>query len=271
MKLAIGNNLDLESRMLIDLNTFIHSENKMFDYHMKHIRLVRKYALLLSKKLDSRIVSRKLSYIALSHDIFKERSLDATKDGTISWRGHNIPQDTNKYVRTHLDVLEKYGLDEYFNTDVQYHSLAAGIFLITEFGITDEEILYPVFFHSCPIIPVYETLSPKIKMIVDITMLADKLSSNYLRINHRQSAVRIDLDRSVFGSSGKEFNYTLGLFMARLIGQGKSEEVQSNTATEYFYKRLCDQNPIISKNYNIKKLGGNELWPKRKSQVWMMQ
>lgn len=256
--------------MLLELNEFIHGDNKMFDYHMKHIRLVRKYIFLLNKKLDARISSNKLSYIALAHDIFKERSLDQSKDGSITWNNHNIPQDTNRYVRTHLNVLEEYGLDEYFNTDVQYHALASGIFLRTEFGITDKEILYPVFFHSCPIISIYETLSPRLRSIIDMMMLADKLSSNYLRINFRKSPVRIDLDQTVFGISGKEFNYTLGLFMARLIGQGKSEEKQSNISTEYYYKRLCDQNPIISKNYNIKKIGGNELWPRRKSQVLRM-
>lgn len=262
------NDFDLESKMLLELNKFIHSENKMFGYHMKHIQLVRKYAFLLNKKLDAHVPSRKLSYIALSHDLFKERSLDQSKDDKISWRGHNIPQDTNRYVRTHLDVLEEYGLDEFFNSDIQYHALASGIFLRTEFGITDKEILYPVFFHSCPIISVYEKLSPRLRKIIDITMLSDKLSSNYLRINYKKCEVRIDLDQAVFGSSGKEFNYTLGLFLARLIGQGKSDEKQSNISTEYFYKRLCDSNPIISKNYNIKKLGGNDIWPERRSQVW---
>lgn len=261
---------DIESQMLLELNRFIHQDGKMFDYHMKHIKLVRKYAFLLNQKLDAHISWNKLSYIALSHDLFKERSLRPSEDGTIKWNNHNIPQDTTKYVRTHLDVLEEYGLDEYFNTGVQYHALASGIFLRTEFGIKDTEILYPVFFHSCPIISIYENLSPRVRRAIDITILADKLSSNYLRINYRGSSVRIDLDQAVFGLNGKEFNYTLGLFLARLIGQGKSEEVQSVKSTEYFYKRLCDQNPIISKNYNVKKLGGNEKWPKRKSQVLMM-
>lgn len=268
--MILKNDLDPEYKMLIDLNSFIHSDSKMFDYHMRHIRLVRRYAMLLNKKLGGRMSNRKLSYIALSHDIFKERSLNQERDGNVIWNNHNIPQDTNRYVRMNLHVLEEYGLDEYFNTDVQFHSLAAGIFLRSEFGITDKEILYPVFFHSCPIIPVYEQLDPRLKAMIDVIMLADKLSSNYLRINYRQSLVRIDLDQAVFGANGREFNYTLGLFIARLIGQGKSEEKQSNISTEYYYKRLCDQNPIISKNINIKKLGGNGVWPKRKSQALMM-
>lgn len=266
----IRNDVDLECKMLLDLNEFIHHENKMYEYHLRHIKLVRKYALIINKKLGYPVSSKKLSYAALSHDLFKERSLDQTKDGSIAWKGHNIPQDTTKYVRSNLDVLEEYGLDEFFNTDIQYHALSAGIFLKKEFNITDKEILYPVIFHSCPIISVYETLSKKTQTMVDIIMLSDKLSSNYLRINYRKSEVRIDLDQAVFGNNGREFSYTLGLFLARLIGQGKSEEKQSTLSTEYYYKRLCDANPLISKKYDVKKLGGNHVWPQRRSQVWKM-
>lgn len=255
-----------ESNMLLDLNTFIHHDNKMYDYHMRHIKLVRKYAILLNKKLNSHISVCKLTYVAFAHDLFKERSLDPKL--SITWKGHDIPQDTNRYVRSNLDVLEEYGLDDYFNSDVQLHALSAGIFLRKELGITDKEILYPVMFHSCPIISVYETLSPRLRNMVDIVMLSDKLSSNYLRINMREVPVRIDLDQVVFGSNGLEFNYSLGLFIARLISQGKSEEEQSTIATEYYYKRLCDINPVIQKDYSIKKLGGSKIWQKRKSQAW---
>lgn len=266
----IINDIDLECKMLLELNEFIHHDNKMYEYHMRHIKLVRKYALIVNKKLGNPVSSKKLSYIALAHDLFKERSLDPTKDGTISWRGYNIPQDTNKYVRTNLDILEEYGLDEFFNSSMQYHSISAGIFLKKEFGITDKEILYAVMFHSCPIIKTYETLPRRTQTMVDIIMLCDKLSSNYLRINYRGSEVRIDLDQAVFGNTGKEFSYTLGLFLARLIGQGKSTEKQTCISTEYYYKRLCDANPLISKKYDVKRLGGNQIWPRRRSQVWRM-
>ena len=107
--------------------------------------------------------------------------------------------------------------------------------------------------------------------MVDIMMLSDKLSSNYLKINMRGMEVRIDLDQLVFGSSGKEFNYTMGLFAARLIGQGKSEEAQSSITTEYYFKRLKDSNPLISEEFSLKDLGGARKWPKRKSQVLRIQ
>lgn len=268
--MRFNNETDLESKMLLDLNTFIHGKNKMFEYHISHIQLVKKYAILLNRKLNAKLSTRKLSYISLAHDLFKERSLDP-KLTDVVWRGYNIPQDTNRYVRSNLSILEEYGLDEYFNSSIQYHSLSAGLFLIKEFNIRDKEILYPIMFHSCPIIPIYENLSPRIKTMTDIIMLADKLSSNYLRINQRKLEVRIDLDQVVFGTTGREFNYSLGLYIARLIAQGKSEEKQSLLSTDHYYKRLCEMNPFISNNCNIKKLGGAKIWPERKSQVWMMQ
>lgn len=266
--IIINNQTDPESNMLIKLNEFIQSESKQFKYHMNHIKLVKKYALLLNRKLNTHLSSHKLSFIALAHDLFKERGLDKSKDDTIFWNNHNIPQDLNKYVRSNLHVLEKFNLDDYFNTDVQLHALAAGIFVHTELGIDDPEILYPIMFHSCPIISVYETLDSKIRNSVDIIMLSDKLSSNYLRINFKGTPVRVDLDLALFGSNGQEFNYTTGLFLARLISQGSSKEEQSVIATDYYYKRLQSVNPIISKNYSIKKLGRNTIWPRRKSQVW---
>ena len=265
------NTLNVGYNQILDLNTFIHHENKMFDYHMKHIKMVKKYSIILNHKLHACLNLRKLSYISLAHDIFKERSLDPKLDGSVTWNGHNIPQDLNKYVRQNLDILEKYGLDDYFNSSIQFHPLAAGIFLHKELGITDKEILYPLMFHSCPIISVYSELSPRIKLMTDIIMLSDKLSSNYLRINLREVPVRIDLDQAVFGSSGVEFNYSLGLYIARLISQGKSDEYQSIKATEYYYNKLHQINPIISKNYSIKRLGGSRIWPKRTSRVLMVR
>ena len=259
-----------ESKILTCLNTFIHQGTPLFDYHMNHINTARRYATIISKKLGNTVNINKLEYIALAHDLFKERSLDEEKV-FVEWRGHQVPQDTNRYVRLNLDILEEYGLDEYFNTDVQLHPLAAGIFLRKEFGVKDREILYPVMFHSCPIIPVYETLSPKEKLMVDIMVLADKLSSNYLKINMRGKEVPVDLDQLVFGTNGKEFNYSMGLFVARLLGQGKSEEKQSVITTDYYLKRLQESNPLIPEKLSFKDLGGAKIWPKRISQVLRMQ
>lgn len=261
-----------QTSTLLELNRFIQQYRTItLGYHMHHINLVKEYALLLIEKLDAKIDSDKMSYIALAHDLFKEHGLMKEKDGTILWNDHNIPQDLNRYVRMNLDVLDKFDLSDYFNTDVQLHALTAGIFLNTEFGIDDPEILYPIFFHSCPIMSVYNNLDPIIKETIDIMILADKLSSNYLRINMMDKPVRVDLDKIVFGDNGKEFNYTLGLYIARLISQGKSPDRQSIATTDYYYKRLQEVNPLIPKNNGIKMLGGNKLWPKRNSQVLKTQ
>lgn len=262
----MNSNLDMECKMLLELNDFIHHDNKMFEYHMNHIQLVKRYALLLNRRLDAHLDNHKLAYIALAHDLFKERSLDPSRTN-LRWRGCLIPQDTNRYVRMNLDDLEEFGLDEYFNSSVQYHPLTAGLFLKKEFGIKDKEILYPVMFHSCPIISIYKELPKRTQTIIDIIMLSDKLSSNYLRINMREVDVKIDLDLAVFGSNGCEFNYTLGLYLARLISQGHSIEEQSMISTDYYHKRLCSMNPIYMGNTN-NKLGGATIWQKRKSQAF---
>lgn len=260
---------DLEAKMLIDLNKCIHMDSKRYEYHIKHIELVRRYLVLLNKKLDIHVNPSKLAFIAYSHDLLKERGLDPST--TKTWKKHEIPQDLNRYIRTHFKILEEFGLEDYFNTDIQQHALAAGIFLYEELGIRDKEILYPVMFHSCPIIDIYQTLPRKVQNITDITILADKLSSNYLRINYKHSEVRVDLDQVVFGSNGKEFNYSLGLFLARVLSQGNSTEKNSQIATDYYYNRLLESNPLLgSKIDSIKKIGGNKIWQPRKSKVIKM-
>lgn len=269
MTTCIGPTTDFEAKMLVDLTKCIHMRSKRYEYHIKHIELVRRYLNILNRKLDLHINPSKLTFIAYAHDLLKERGLDPNT--TKSWKSHEIPQDLNRYIRTHLKTLEEFGLEDYFNTDIQQHALAAGIFLYEELGIKDKEILYPVMFHSCPIIDVYKTLSPKIQNIIDITILADKLSSNYLRINYKHSEVRVDLDQVVFGSNGREFNYSLGLFLARVISQGNSNEKNSQLATDYYYNKLSETNPLLgSKIDSIKKIGGNKIWQPRKSKVIKM-
>lgn len=258
------------NRILLDLNQFIHNGTELGEYHMNHLDLQRKYATEILKKLSVHFDSKNIEAIALAHDLFKERSLNKD-NGSVEWQGLSIPQDTNRYVRMNLDILEEYGLDEYFNTDIQLHPLSALIFMVKELDIKDLDVLYPVVFHSCPIISIYETLNPHLQAIIDVTTLADKLSSNYLKINEREKKVYTDLDQIVFGTSGREFNYTLGLFVARLISQGLSVEKQSLITTDYYYKRLQDINPLIYKKCSILKLGGKKKWPKRNSLLWKTQ
>jgi hypothetical protein len=262
--------LDPDQALLLDLNYFICKNIPTWEYKMKHIQLVRDYALLLNDRMHFHLDRKKLVYCALAHDILKEKSLDPKLENQVIWRGHVIPQDTTRYVRSNLDTLEKFKLDDYFNTSIQYHPLSGAIFLNKEFGIEDPYIIYPVAFHACPIIPIYETLPLKLQRMIDIIVLADKLSSNYLKINHLHSEVRVDLDQVVFGSSGRELNYSLGLYLARVIGNGKSEEKYGLESVQYYFNRLKVDNPIVSEVSSIKDLGGNKAWPERKSKALMI-
>lgn len=249
---------------MISLNRFIHKDYDKIDYHMKHIELVLEYMTEINSRLGGPDNKDQIETIALCHDLLKEHGLDPSKK--VDYNGIDIPQDTNRYVRTNLDILAEFGLEDYFSSDIQYHSLSAGIFLKKEFGIDDPYILYPIMFHSCPIIEVYNTLPKRIQELVDITMLSDKLSSNWLRINMLNKEVNCDLDLAVFGESGKEFNYTLGLYLARLITKKKQHGNQSKITNTYYYNRLERVNPIYR---NEIKMGGKKLWPKRNRQSTM--
>jgi HD superfamily phosphohydrolase YqeK len=268
------NNFGIELKKILDINEYIHSKSSLYDFHMNHLYLTGKYSLLLNDLLNTKIDPRKLEYIAYSHDLFKERKNDSffkNNGEIINWNGYNIATDLNAYVRLNLNLLGTYQLDDYFNTDIQLHPLSAGIFLHNELKIDDPEILYPVMFHSCPIIPVYEELDPNVQTIVNIIILADKLSSNYLKINMREVPVQFDLDLLVFGKDHNQFNYELGLYGARLLAQGRSKEHYSTLATKFYYNRLKKSNPFILKFEINKQIGGQRLCPKRNSQLWKIQ
>lgn len=250
---------------IMGLNKAIHGDSSTFQYHLHHIQLVKLYAQTINHRLGNPYSDELLRFIACAHDLFKERGFD--KGRSVMWNGTLVPQDNNRYVRLNINTLEEYGLGDYFNSSAQLHGLASGIFLRQNCNVTEHEILYPIFFHSCPIMEVYNTLDPTIQGMVDVIMLSDKLSSNYLFINERHKKVRIDLDAAVFGLSGHEFNFTLGLFLARLIGRGKSQEKESVEATKYYYERLREINPFVPKTFQIEKLGGIKIWPERSSQV----
>ena len=252
--------------VLMELNQFTREDcsPSFAEYNMKHCSLLEQYALLLAEKLEVDVDPIIIKYVAWSHDLLKEKSL--SKDQEYKYfRDFKVPQDINRYIRTNMDLLESFKLDLYFNSDIQLHSQAAAIFLYHEFKVNDERVLYPVFFHSCPIISVYETLSYELQTLVDITMLADKLSSNYLRINYNGIKVPVNLETCVFGSDGSEFNYSLGLLLARMIGQGNSKEVNSIKATEFYFKRASEINPLLKENFSFERKGVYKLWPKRKS------
>lgn len=258
--------MDREKRFLLYLNRSIYQQPRTKAYRMTHIELAQRYILLLNHKLGHPVSDRLLNFVALSHDLLKEAGLNP-KGETPIWHGHPIPQDPKAYVRLNLDALEPYGLDRYFNTDIQYHALASGLFLILELEITQPEVIYPVCFHACPIIPIYETLTPEIQTMVDLMMLADKLSSNWLKINALEKKVKLDLDLLCFGPTRKEFNYTEALYAARFLGQGSSTGKEGLESLDYYWKRAQARNPLLGK---ITKRGMGKIWPKRQNPLWSL-
>lgn len=255
-------------QLLLDVNAAIHKSTERWEWHLKHILLTERYAHIINQRLGEPVSYEVLSQAALGHDLLKDKYLHSSTAET--YATSVIPKDLNRYVRSNLDILEEFMLDDYFNTDITLHALSAGIWMHTEMRINDYGVLYGVFFHSCPIIPVYNELTEDIQTVVDIIMLADKLSSNYMRINDREGTARIDLDLSVFGPTGTEFNYTTGLLMARLIGYGKSKEINGYESLQYYTRRARSICPLVSKQYSISKLGGARHWAKRESPVLTM-
>ena len=245
-------NLDILSRRLIRdrdihaikrLTHLIHGEHD--PYRIEHLHLTATYAKRIATLLGgfNNLDLYQLRFSAHAHDLLKEKFFDSSST-EIEIAGYRVPQDLNRYVRLNLATLEPYNLDEYFNTDVQLHALAAGIFLIKEFKISDSAIIYPVCFHSCPILPVYEGLDERLRNSVDIILLSDKLSSWHLKAELGKKS-SFDLVQAVFGENGKEFNFSLGLLLARLIGQGSSTEEYSLMMTEYYYQRAVKLNPLL--------------------------
>lgn len=240
---------DKAIREMRELTGLIYSEKE--PYRVSHLKLTDSYARRLASNFPRRLNSQdryRLRYASLSHDLLKGKHFDPNGP-PLEIRGHSIPQDLNRYVRLNLPILQEFDLDDYFNTDIQLHALASGLFLIMELGERDPRVLYPVFFHSCPILPVYESLDETTRLLVDIIVLADKLSSNHLKLQAGKK-VALNLELAVFGESGQEFNFTQGLYLARLIGQGSSTEEYSKLMTEHYYQRLVRINPIMG---NFKK------------------
>ena len=57
--------------LLMEINEFIHNDSKKKDYHFKHITLVAKYAKLINQRMGFNLNNKKLSFVALAHDLLK--------------------------------------------------------------------------------------------------------------------------------------------------------------------------------------------------------
>ena len=119
---------------ILGLNQAIHGKSEEYQYHLHHIHLVKLYAQIINQHLGNLYSDEQLRFIACAHDLFKERGF--IRGRSILWNGILIPQDNNRYVRLNIQTLEEFGLADYFNTDIQLHGLASGIFLKNRLHIT---------------------------------------------------------------------------------------------------------------------------------------
>ena len=249
-------------KTLIEIDELNQKESLFYIYHKKHIDLVCEYALIINEKLNANLNPLTLAMVSYAHDIFKESALN--KDRVVLYNDKEIPQDLRKYIDENKSVLSEYGMDDYTDNFVN-HAMASAIFIIKELNIADKNVIYPVLFHSCPIISIYKTLDKETQTYVDIIQLADKLSSNYLKLNNGKK-VRCFLEEIVFGKDNEEFNYTIGLFLARLISKGKDEQKFQKESLDYYEKRVKDKIPFF-KFTKLKDLGEKKIWENQKSKV----
>lgn len=255
--------LNLNVDVLKDMDAFISKENIWREYHKKHIHLVYEYAKVLNERLGNKLDNNKLQLSAYAHDILKESSLVISKDGTVFYEDINIPQDLRKYIKDNKEITDSFGLPENINNEAMFHGIAISILMKKEFGIDDMNILYPIIFHSCIIVDIYEKLSEETQLYIDAIRLADKLSSNYLKLNAGKK-VRCFIEDMVFGPNN-DFNFTIGVYIARLIG-GTSDNELDKKAIKFEYDRVRKIYPFIDIKKK-KELGEKKLWEKRNSKV----
>ena len=236
-----------------------HCSQELKQYHKDHCRKLIEYGNDIFAHLGIHDCRWELELIAYGHDLFKKYSLDR---GELELEGIKIPYDTKKYIDENKDVLEKFGLSMIDSENFSKHPTAAGIFLYKELGIEDPALIYPVFFHSCPVVSVYRELDERTRTLVDVVMLADKLSANSLTRDFKKWHKKVNMDLCLYGETGREFNYTNALLTAKILGQAGSKDVISVESVRYYYYRACEQNPALDKYSRL--LGGKKPWKLKK-------
>lgn len=263
---------------IFNLGKEIHKDDPYRSAHMETsaVYAERILAVLIDDAEDKKKneLLWKIKCAAIGHDILKDKYFNKDAEDKII-NGYTIPQNLETYIQKNMDVLEKFKMDKYLNTAVQDHAVASGIFIHNNFGIDDEMIIYPIMFHSCPILPVYQILNDNLQKMIDVMVLSDKLSASIVKPQFDKK-VKIDLKSMLYGISGCEFNFTQALLMARLIGHDNSKDAHSNMMVEYYHERALQTNPLIFpegqlpivKNGKIKKQTSKKSnKPKKKKEV----
>ena len=223
-------------------------DEQEFNYHMKHCFVMEKYMNIIADKYDKFKFDKKLfSIITWSHDLLKDRE-------------HKF----STFYQKNTSNRKRFFLSDKMYDSVSTHAYRSAEFLSNyPFNVIDGKILFPILFHSVPIIDIMvKCLSQDTREYINITILADKLSSNYWRI-YNNIETPCDLALEVFGNNFDKFDYFKGIYIARLLDDYKYKNIYSTEATEY-YRKLYDENQYI-------KLGEKKIWEKRKNPLFKMQ
>ena len=100
--------------------------------------------------------------------------------------------------------------------------------------------------------------------MIDLTVVADKCSSNYLKIQ-QYVPCNFRMEDILFGMDGKEFNFSAALFAARLIGSENYSDEFNKDINIFYLHRLNRINPFIMDKVHIKDYGRKKIWERKPS------
>ena len=250
------------SKILKELNDKWYKDLRSHKYHMAHLELFKRYAFEINSRMGNPFDQEDLSMIAYAHDLFK----DDHKDVQYTNNGEDIFMTKEVICHKYEKSLEYFGFKKKEKTVLSAHAKCAALFVMNcqELEGYNKDILYPIIFHSLPILRLYRDLTAEIQRLIDITVLADKCSSNYLKIQ-QYVPVHFRLEDILFGVDGSEFNFSAALFAARLIGsEGYNDEFNKDMNT-FYLNRLNKINPFIVDKTTIKEYGRKKIWERKQS------
>lgn len=226
-------NINFNMFKAIKLNKKIHKNSAKYKYHMNHIIRAATYGAEINAKLDFPVERNKLNFALLMHDILK---------GSVSAEYMDDNDKKSDYIKDNYNILNKLNLYQYWKK-MSKHAVAGGIFvynLLKESNNLDgnEDIVRAIMFHSYPIVAVYKNLNKSNRIMIDIVVLADKLSSNWIKINDpSEESPKYYLEEELYGKDKKQIKFDYALVKAREIGMGDPEKAKKQNKKAYlFYK-----------------------------------
>lgn len=199
--------------------------------------------------------------IAWGHDILKQ----ITSSITVREQGKDYSVIINQYPYIHPKSDElfswvcgtQYGASneqiQRFKKDLidagkggNYHGLNAAGWLY-EYGEDDPYVLIPIMLHQGNVASLYQfikSIDPFMTRLIECTILADKLASNYLKAMLGKNIQRF-LHRVLYGETGNEFNYSQALYTASVMKNGKSPNTIQEEGSDIFRGMAASQGLFV--------------------------